>query len=144
MPKLARCAAVLVAASLIATVVPAHVAPARQAYTADRRFLVKLLSLPDPIPFEQYFALRLEVYDGRNPAQPLADARIQVLAGMAHGLGQGFAHGMQSSPQVATRAGVALVSGMYFHMTGAWTMEVTVHRGAEEGVASFQLPCCGQ
>jgi hypothetical protein len=166
MPSWARGVDLLVAASLIATTavlavaqsgpmtvqsgdraVPhpmSHFAPTREAYTADHRLLVKLLSVPSPIPYEKYFTVRLGVYDGQNPAQQLSDVRLQVSAGMSHGLGQGFAHGMQSAAKIEVRDGVAVVSGMFFHMTGAWTMEVNVHVGGEEGTAYFQLPCCGQ
>ena len=170
MPSWARGIDLLVAASLIATTAvlavaqsrpmtvqsgdraepqpmsddPAHFAPTRESYTADHRLLVKLLSVPSPIPYEKYFTVRLGVYDGQNPAQQLADVRLQVSAGMSHGLGQGFAHGMQSAAKVEVRDGVAVVSGMFFHMTGAWTMEVTVHTEGAEGTAYFQLACCGQ
>ncbi|MGH7090304.1 MAG: hypothetical protein ACREFQ_15515 [Stellaceae bacterium] len=123
---------------------PAGFAPTKQAYTGNHQFLVKLLSVPTPIPFEKYFDLRFSVYDGKDPAKQLSDARLQVFAGMRHGLKQGFAHGMQSSPKVATKNGVFTVSGMFFHMTGSWTLRTTVKERGVTGIAYFQLPCCGQ
>lgn len=116
----------------------------RQAYTGDHRFLVKLLSVPKPIPYEKYFDLRFAVYDGRDPSKPLSDAQLQVNAGMRHGLKQGMAHGMQSAPKVAEKDGAFDVSGMYFHMMGPWTVEAVVREGGKQGTATFQLPCCGQ
>jgi hypothetical protein len=121
---------------------PAPSAPAAEAYTTDRHFLVRLLSVPKPIPYEKYFSVAIEVYDANNPARRLSDLQLAVVAGMSHGLEQGFAHTMQSAPKVEVRDGVATVSGLYFHMTGAWTMEVTVRMRDEESAAYFQLSCC--
>lgn len=123
---------------------PTHFAPTRQAYTTNHEFLVKLLSVPKPIPFEKYFDLRFAVYSPTHPATPLPGAKLGVFAGMRHGLTHGFAHGMQSSPKVAAKNGVFTVSGMYFHMMGPWTLKTTVQKGGEQGTAYFQLPCCGQ
>jgi hypothetical protein len=114
----------------------------RQAYTNDRHFLVKLLSVPGTIPLQQYFTVRLVVFDGDDPRRRLSDAQVAVAAGMAHGMAAGFAHEMQSAPKVETHDGVVTVSGLFFHMPGDWTMQVTVHQGGEEGTASFQLACC--
>jgi hypothetical protein len=69
---------------------------------------------------------------------------VEVAAGMAHGMAEGFAHGMQSAPKVQMRDGVVTVSGLFFHMPGVWTMQVTVHHGEDKGTASFQFPCCEQ
>ncbi|MGH7659824.1 MAG: hypothetical protein ACRENA_02760 [Vulcanimicrobiaceae bacterium] len=122
---------------------PAHVDPTRQAYTTNHQFLVKLISLPRPIPYEKYFKVRFEVFDGANPSRPLPNARVVVFAGMRHGMKSGFAHGMESSPKVSRKNGVVTVSGLYFHMMGPWTLQTTVHNGGKEGVAYFDLPCCG-
>jgi hypothetical protein len=121
---------------------PAQSTPTAEAYTADRQFLVRLLAVPKPIPYEKYFSVAVGVYDANNPARRLSDVQLAVVAGMSHGLGQGFAHTMQSSPKIEVRDGVATVSGLYFHMIGSWTMEVTVRMRDEESAAYFQLPCC--
>jgi hypothetical protein len=122
---------------------PTHFAPTRQAYTENHQFLVKLLALPQPIPYEKYFTLRFAVYDGKDPAKPLTDAQITVAAGMRHGLKSGFAHGMQSAPKVTETNGEATLAGMYFHMMGPWIVDVTVHQDGRQGTAEFRLPCCG-
>jgi hypothetical protein len=122
---------------------PAHFKPTRSAYTEHHQFLVRLLSVPAPIPYEKYFSIRLGVYDGAVPHKQLSDATIVIEAGMRHGMKTGFAHGMNSSPKVASERGIVSVSGMYFHMMGAWTLKATVTEGGKEDVAYFQLPCCG-
>jgi hypothetical protein len=122
---------------------PAHFAPTRQAYTENRRFLVKLATLPQPIPYQKYFDLRFVVYDGRNPQKELTDAKLTVEAGMRHGLKHGFAHGMQSTPKLSEKDGEFTLSGMYFHMMGPWVIKLTVEEGGKQGTAYFRLPCCG-
>jgi hypothetical protein len=122
---------------------PAHFKPTRSAYTEHHQFLVRLLSVPTPIPFEKYFTIRLGVYEAAAPHKKLPDAAIVIYAGMRHGMKTGFAHGMNSSPKVASENGIVSVSGMYFHMMGAWTLKATVKAGDKEDVAYFQLPCCG-
>ncbi len=123
---------------------PAHFKPMRSAYTTDHRFLVKLVSLPSPIPYEKYFSLRLAVYDAQSPHKKLTDARVEIAAGMRHGMKEGFAHGMESSPKLESKKGVVTVSGMYFHMMGPWVLEATVEREGKASVAHFTLPCCGK
>jgi hypothetical protein len=123
---------------------PAHFAPTRQAYTTNHRFLIKLLSVPRPIPYEKYFDLRFAVYDAKHPDKQLPDAGLEIYAGMRHGMKTGFAHGMQSAPKIDAKGGVFTISGMYFHMMGPWTLKATVTKGKETGVAYFQLPCCAR
>jgi hypothetical protein len=123
---------------------PAHFMPTRSAYTAHHLFLVKLLAVPTPIPYEKYFTIRLSIYDGAAPHKKLSDAAVEIYAGMRHGMKTGFAHGMNSSPKVTSDDGVVDVSGMYFHMMGAWTLKATVRQGGKQDVAYLQLPCCGK
>jgi len=123
---------------------PAHFRPTREAYTDNHQFLVKLLAVPSPVPFEEYFTLRFAVYDGHDSTKKLSGAVLKVSAGMRHGMKQGYAHGMESAPKITGKDGVFTVSGMYFHMMGAWTLEASVEEGGKRGIAFFQLPCCGQ
>jgi len=123
---------------------PAHFKPTHSAYSEHHLFLVKLLAVPLPIPYEKYFTIRLGVYDGAAPHKKLSDATVEIYAGMRHGMKTGFAHGMNSSPKVTSDDGIVDVSGMYFHMMGAWTLKATVKQGGKEDVAYLQLPCCGK
>jgi YtkA-like len=123
---------------------PAHFKPASQTYTTNHAFLVRLVSLPDPIPYEKHFTLSFSVHDSKHTDQKLSDATVHVTAGMRHGMKTGFAHGMQSSPQVENNNGIVTVSGLYFHMMGKWTLQVDVQNGAKKGTAYLDLPCCVQ
>lgn len=118
--------------------------PGRQAYTSNHAFLIKLRSFPRPVPFEKYFAVQFAVYDGRNPGKGLIDAHLTVTAGMRHGVSEGFAHGMQSTPRILAKGDLFTVSGLYFHMAGPWTLKVDVERKGQTGTAYFTLPCCAQ
>ena len=123
---------------------PAHFAPTTQAYTTNHALLIKLTTIPKPIPYQQYFTLRFAVFDPQHPNVALQNATFTLFAGMRHGLKTGFAHGMNSTPKIVGSNGTFTVSGMYFHMMGAWTLKVTAAAGGKSGVAYFQLPCCGQ
>ena len=122
---------------------PAHFRPTLSAYTTNHKFFVKLFKVPDPIPYQKYFTLRFAIYDGHDPSNPLRQARMTLFAGVRHGLKHGFAHGMQSSPELVDKNGTIDAEGMYFHMQGRWTLRATVTDGNEQGVAYFDLPCCG-
>ena len=123
---------------------PAHFAVVHQQYTTNHQFLVKLMAVPSPIPYEKYFTVRLAVYDASNPSMRIPNAQVTVFAGMRHGMKNGFAHGMQSAPKISTHDGMTTISGMYFHMMGPWTLKTTVRSGGKTGVAYFELPCCSQ
>jgi hypothetical protein len=118
-------------------------AASRQAFTTNHRYLIRLLVVPQPVPFEKYFTLQLAVYDGKDPSQRIANASLDVSAGMRHGLKHGFAHGMQSTPVIEAQHGSFLVRGMYFHMMGPWVLMVRVRQGARSGTAYLPLVCCG-
>lgn len=122
---------------------PAHFAPTKAAYSNGHAFLVRLLAVPKPIPFEKYFTVRFGVYDGHHPKHLLSNASLKLNAGMRHGLKHGFAHGMESSPKISDKGGVFTVSGMYFHMNGPWVLKMWVRDGAKHGIVYFKLPCCG-
>ena len=111
--------------------------------TAEHRYRIDLVSAPDPIPMSKYFTLRLLVYDARAPGRPLTDVKLEVTAGMTHGAGHEFMHGMQSSPVVRKSKGRFVVRGMMFHMQGTWILRVRVHQGAVSDTADLPLQCCG-
>ncbi len=134
------------AAMAMPELIPAHAhsAPTRSAYTGNHDFLVKMVDVPDPIPYEKHFSVGFAVYDGNHPDMKLTDAHLALSAGMRHGLNHGFAHGMQSSPEIDNQQGALKVNGIYFHMMGKWTLKATVTEKNKEGVAYFDLPCCGK
>ncbi|HEY4341763.1 MAG TPA: hypothetical protein VGM97_17600 [Steroidobacteraceae bacterium] len=114
-----------------------------RAFTEGHRFRIDLLTVPAPLPLQKYFELQLAVFDGRHPARRLTDASIKVSAGMTHGMGHEFMHGMQSTPLVEAHAGRYIVRGMYLHMQGPWTLRVHVREGGHSGTADLTLQCCG-
>lgn len=114
------------------------------AYTGNHQFLVKLKNVPKDIPFEQYFGVSIEAFDGKHPSVLLKSPKLSLKAGMKHGRKVGFAHGMESSPKIDLKQGLAKVSGLFFHMRGPWTLDVTVTDKGQSGTAEFTLPCCGQ
>jgi len=122
---------------------PGTFTPASQVYTTNHAFLVKVVDLPDPIPYQQHFSMRISVYDGKHADRLLRDATVHIKAGMRHSRPKGFAHGMQSTPTLARKDGVDTVSGLYFHMRGRWTLQLDVQHGAKKGTAYLDLPCCG-
>jgi hypothetical protein len=111
--------------------------------TVDHRYRIDLMSAPNPIPMSKYFTLKLAIYDARAPARPLTDVKLDVAAGMTHGAGHEFMHGMESSAVVEKSNDGFLVRGLMFHMEGPWTLRVRVHQGAVSDSADLTLPCCG-
>jgi len=106
-------------------------------------YRVEVRQAPKPLPEGEHFSLGLRVVSVDNPDQALDAARVSVQAGMRHGRDDGFAHGMQSEPQVSVRDGLILVEGLYFHMGGEWTLQVTIDGDQGEDRAWLTLPCCG-
>ena len=120
---------------------PAHEALGKA--TDGGTFYVELVPEERNLPFNDYFAVEVKVFEGANRAQPAPDARIAVGAGMRHG-SPGMAHGMNSSPQITAQPdGTFLVEGMLFHMRGPWVLHVDVSRaGSAKERATFRLDCC--
>lgn len=107
------------------------------------RYRVDVRQVPEPLPEGEHFSLGLRVVSMANPDAPLDASAVTVEAGMRHGRDDGFAHGMQSEPVVSFREGLILVEGLYFHMGGVWTLQVTIDGNNGEDRAWLTLPCCG-
>jgi hypothetical protein len=118
-------------------------APVARVVTAQGRYRIDLVAAPNPIPMSKYFTLKLAVYDTRAPTRSLTDVKLDVSAGMTHGAGHEFMHGMESSTVVEKSQDRFLVRGMMFHMAGPWTLRVRVHQGAASDTADLTLQCCG-
>ncbi|HEX3838659.1 MAG TPA: FixH family protein [Steroidobacteraceae bacterium] len=133
----------------LAAVMPAYAqatpvtARAMRVFTTDHHYRIDVVSVPNPIPLGKFFTLQLAVYDDRTPGRPLPDASVEVSAGMMHGSGHEFMHGMQSAPIVEKHPGRFVVQGMMFHMQGPWTVRVQVHEGTRSATADIPLQCCG-
>ncbi|MBE0625314.1 MAG: hypothetical protein IH606_10930 [Burkholderiales bacterium] len=123
---------------------PALLKAKNQAATANHAFLVKVLSLPDPIPFEKHFGARFAVFDGAHTDRRVPDAAVSVTAGMRHGMQSGFAHGMQYSPKIETKEGIVSITGLSFHMMGTWTLKFDIQQGGKTETAYLDLPCCAE
>jgi hypothetical protein len=106
-------------------------------------YRVEVRQAPEPLPKGEHFSLGLRVVSMDNSDTPLDASAVTVEAGMRHGRDDGFAHGMQSEPRVSVRDGLILVEGLYFHMGGAWTLQVTIDGDDGEDQAWLTLPCCG-
>ncbi|HTB66361.1 MAG TPA: hypothetical protein VK727_09035 [Steroidobacteraceae bacterium] len=119
-------------------------APVAQVVTAQGRYRIALVAAPHPIPLSKYFTLKLAVYDTRTPTRPLTDVKLDVSAGMTHGAGHEFMHGMESSTVVEQSNDRFVVRGMMFHMAGSWILRVRVHQGAVSDTADLTLQCCGE
>lgn len=114
-----------------------------QVLSEQGRYQVEVRQVPEPLPEGEHFSLGLRVVSMDNPDAPLDASAVSVEAGMRHGREDGFAHGMQSEPVVSFRDGLILVEGLYFHMGGAWTLQVTIDGDDGEDRAGLTLPCCG-
>ena len=103
----------------------------RTAKTANGLYTLAYSPSPDPIPFSELFELDVSVKNASNA--PVTDANVSLKVTMpAHG------HGMQTSPQISSVGdGHYKVTGMKFHMHGAWELIFTVESGAGTDSVSF-------
>lgn len=88
-------------------------------------YVVNYTSIPDPIPLNEVFELRVEVRE-RNKTMLATGLSLDVDAGMpAHN------HGMFTRPEIEQLDdGSFRVTAMLFHMPGEWRITFVVHRGA--------------
>lgn len=95
--------------------------------TLKKRFKVIYTPLPDPIPLNKHFRLKVQVQTPQNKIIP--DAKITLKATMpAHN------HGMNVKPKIKQlKDKVFEVKGLLFHMPGEWQIEVDVnHKGLKD------------
>ncbi|MFN0216978.1 MAG: FixH family protein [Saprospiraceae bacterium] len=103
--------------------------------TADGRYKVSIMPVPEPIPFNALFALNLKV-DKTDGGTLQAGTQILVDASMpAH------KHGMNTVPivQPGDAPGSYVVQGMLFHMTGRWEIAVKIQEGDSTSVAKLKV-----
>lgn len=112
--------------------------------TQGGHFFVKYTPTINPIPFQDLFGLKVEVYDGADRSVVRSGATLdQVRATMpAH------RHGMKVEPSItAAGKGAFTVEGMRFHMQGPgedgrWVLELVIRDGEVIDRATFDLQCC--
>ena len=110
--------------------------PTRYGKTDGGTFEVAWEPVPDPIPLNAMFSVRLRVTEAAptSPSSP-ADLEIDVDAGMP-----GHGHGMNVKPRVtALEGGGFEARGFLFHMPGRWELTVKVKRGATTELARFPV-----
>jgi len=142
---IAGLARLLVGTLALSAGAPASAATAAiaQALTTNHLYRVVVLAAPQPVPLEKHFGIELAVYEVKSPRKRITDAKLDVTAGMTHGMGNEFVHGMLSTPVVEVHKGNYTVRGIMFHMEGPWTLRVRVREGGHSGTADLTLECCG-
>ena len=102
--------------------------------TENQRFRISFISQLEPIAINTMHTWVIHVEDING--QPISDAEISIDGGMPE-----HDHGLPSQPQVARDAGAGnyLVEGMKFHMSGAWTVTMTITHGNISDQVTFNL-----
>ena len=112
--------------------------------TAGGNFYVVVTPEPNPIPFQELFALDVKVYESKEAEKLVEGVSLdQVRATMpAHG------HGMKTEPKItANEDGSFAVEGMKFHMQGEgedgrWVVETVLNKDGTIDQAKFDVQCC--
>jgi hypothetical protein len=107
-------------------------------------FYVVITPEPNPIPFQELFELRIEVYDSEARDALVEEIELdQLRATMpSHG------HGMKNEPAVSkVDDGVFAAKGMRFHMQGEgedglWVVEPLLNHDGDIHQAKFDVQCC--
>lgn len=103
----------------------------RSQLTDNKHYRVIYQPIPDPIPLNQHFRLRLTVQDVKG--QTIENAKIYIDADMP-----GHNHGMNVKPQIKDLGkGIFEVRGMLFHMPGYWEIYVLVAHVGKKEKATF-------
>lgn len=110
-----------------------------EGWTINENFYVVAEPNPEPIPFNEYFTVWVDVFDGPEGTRLNDSLSVLVDANMpAH------EHGMNETPVMTlTEDGRFQADGLKWFMTGEWELEVyvTTTDGLTEQ-ASFLYECC--
>ncbi|MBT9548874.1 MAG: FixH family protein [Candidatus Sericytochromatia bacterium] len=103
----------------------------RSQITDNKHYRVIYTPLPDPIPLNQHFRLKLTVQNAEGKV--VENAKLYVDADMpSHN------HGMNVKPKVKDLGkGIFEVRGMLFHMPGYWEIYVLVDHAGKKEKATF-------
>lgn len=123
---------------------PAPDDQSRSGKTADGRYRLEVTPDPNPIPFQEHFRLRVEIYEADAPDSLAEDVDLDDVRAVmpAHD------HGMKTAPEIVRRKpGVFVVEGMRFHMRGPgedghWLLELVLNGPSGIDRASFDFHCC--
>lgn len=98
-------------------------------------YMVRYRTVPDPIPNNEPFSIEVMVYDAGDTAETATDVSLVADAAMPQ-----HRHGMIRKPSVENHGGGAFtVTGMLFHMSGAWELYFDITRGAVTERAQFDI-----
>lgn len=96
-------------------------------------FRLSYTPLPDPIPFNKHFRLKLLLQDARNA--PVKGAKLSVTATMPE-----HNHGMNVKPKVKELGnGVYQVEGFLFHMPGYWEVKIQINQAKKSESVIFGI-----
>ena len=118
-------------------------APALAQHTAvpsvSKRFIVALEAPDKPVALNTMHSrvVRVTSPDGTG----VADAKIGIDGGMAHGRTHGHAHGLPTAPQVTQYLGDGryLIEGLKFNMRGKWELKLSIDAAGQSDSATFDL-----
>lgn len=118
-----------------------HVAPEpllwREQVSNAGNYLVRWCTLPEPLPLNEPFEVRVQLFRADGEPLPEATCRVAVDAAMPH-----HGHGMNVQPELIPNAdGSHSARGMLFHMGGAWTLYFDITEGGitERAQTIFEL-----
>lgn len=111
----------------------------RTLLTHDERYQISYTPAPDPIPFNESFAVHIDIREATAPHALVTGATLVSVEGLmpSHG------HGMNTDPSVESLGeGRFRADGMLFHMSGRWHLDVEVSGPSGGDTVSFHIDCC--
>lgn len=103
--------------------------------SASGDYLVEIEQFTQPVPSNEIFSLRLRITAAEGI--PLQDVGVRVDAAMPH-----HGHGMTVVPRSSPHngeTGLFEISGMMFHMPGAWELYVDISDGPYTERVTFDV-----
>ena len=114
----------------------------QEGYTEQGGYYVVFETNPDPIPFKEYFDVKVGIFTAANQESLVTDVDVLVDATMPE-----HEHGMNMSPiHSIDENGYTIASGLEWFMTGEWQLEfyVTPQDGGVTETVYFPIECCKQ
>ena len=114
----------------------------QEGYTEESEYYIVFETNPDPIPYKEYFDVKVGVFTDANQESLVTTVDVMVDATMPE-----HEHGMNVSPiHTIDENGYTIASGLEWFMTGEWQLEfyVTPQEGGPTETAFFPIECCKQ